>query len=103
MKGCDFFISFAAWEERRKDFVAFQFRPRLSLRPERANFNICQLNRESLREKRIHSLALPLASPETGGSIQLDIENSIEYSIEFSSTSGHHVKLNRNLNRIVFN
>ena len=42
------------------------------------------------------------------GSIQLDIENSIEldFSIEFYSTVGHPAKLNRNLNRIfnrVFN
>ena len=40
------------------------------------------------------------------GSIQLDIENSIDFSIEFCSTVGHPVKLNRKVKRIfnrVFN
>ena len=37
---------------------------------------------------------------EDRGSIQLDIENSIDYSIEFCSTVRHPVKLNGNLNRI---
>ena len=46
------------------------------------------------------------ARTDCRGSIQLDIENSIDFSIEFRSAVGHPVKLNGNLNKtfdIVFN
>ena len=55
---------------------------------------------QSVSQDSIYDERLALS----GGSIQLDIENTIEYSIEFSiefcSTVEHLVKLNRNLNRV---
>ena len=64
-----------------------------------------------LKSQDTHSAARaaatgPLQLAPARGSIQLDIENYIEdsneFSIAFCSTVGHPVKLNRNINRILF-